>query len=589
MSDPNLSGHAPARLETIRGIAEQVLVGAIWLHGPLLTIAGLLTGVSLIPAIVLWALISVTVTVSRRVASNTPATRMAVGVGLCLMPALLLLELSGNPWQPDAHMDFFACLAVSAAMLDVPALLACAGVIAVHHLVLNFVMPALVFPGESDLFRVIFHAMILIFEAAALVWLVARTTGALTEAARTADEIAAMTEERERTRQKTEARNAADRAQALMGMADTVEKSAWDAVQRCAGQAKDIAESTNSLAVITDRVSANATGIAGAVTEALDNARSVSAASELLANSIAGIAGQVRNASAIAERAAQSGSLARDRMQSLSQATVRIGDVVELISNIAGQTNLLALNATIEAARAGEAGKGFSVVASEVKNLADQTAHSTTEIASQINEIRAATGNAASIFEDVSRALDEIAGVSMSIADAVEQQAAATQDITRSVAGSTASIEQVATRVADMTSDAARGGHDAHAVQTGSASVATSLSELREVIVRTIRSATTAVDRRMHRRHEIDEPCEILAGDGVFRGTAVDLSVKGCRVVPDGPMPATGNVRLRLRGVVIDCGQPKQHSDGSFGLVFADAGQTATLANLFPDLRPAAA
>ena len=66
-------------------------------------------------------------------------------------------------------------------------------------------------------------------------------------------------------------------------------------------------------------------------------------------------------------------------MAELAEAARRVGDIVALISGIAGQTNLLALNATIEAARAGEAGKGFAVVASEVKSLATQTAKATEE------------------------------------------------------------------------------------------------------------------------------------------------------------------------------------------------------------------
>ncbi len=78
-------------------------------------------------------------------------------------------------------------------------------------------------------------------------------------------------------------------------------------------------------------------------------------------------------------------------IRELSQAAARIGDFIGLISNIASQTNLLALNATIEAARAGDAGKGFSVVASEVKELASQTAKATDEIESQISAIQATT------------------------------------------------------------------------------------------------------------------------------------------------------------------------------------------------------
>ncbi|WP_239508536.1 methyl-accepting chemotaxis protein, partial [Serratia marcescens] len=77
-------------------------------------------------------------------------------------------------------------------------------------------------------------------------------------------------------------------------------------------------------------------------------------------------------------------------------------EVVQLIRAIAEQTNLLALNATIEAARAGEAGRGFAVVASEVKQLASQTARATEDIAGQVSAIQQATGRTVSSMAGIS-------------------------------------------------------------------------------------------------------------------------------------------------------------------------------------------
>ena len=104
------------------------------------------------------------------------------------------------------------------------------------------------------------------------------------------------------------------------------------------------------------------------------------------------------------------------RINELSQAAGRIGDVVKLITAIAEQTNLLALNATIEAARAGEAGRGFAVVASEVKQLASQTAKATDEIGTQIAGMQTATQNSVAAIKEIGGTIGRISEIASTIA-----------------------------------------------------------------------------------------------------------------------------------------------------------------------------
>src|SRR5262249_22326550 len=156
------------------------------------------------------------------------------------------------------------------------------------------------------------------------------------------------------------------------------------------------------------------------------------------------IASLVANSAQLIDRAVEGARQTDGTVQKLAEGAQKIGDIVELISQIAAQTNLLALNATIEAARAGEAGKGFAVVATEVKSLASQTAKATEEITAQINQIQGATENAVEAIRGIGKSIKDVSVMASEMAQAVEQQRETTAVIGNSVAHAFRETKEVA-------------------------------------------------------------------------------------------------------------------------------------------------
>lgn len=236
-------------------------------------------------------------------------------------------------------------------------------------------------------------------------------------------------------------------AGAVVAMAGKVAETAGE----LEGAAASVSEAAKSA---TDQTAA----VASAAEEASANVRTVASAADQLSASVREISRQVAGSTEIAGRAVATADQTSDKVRNLSQASQAIGDVVELISNIARQTNLLALNATIEAARAGEAGKGFAVVAQEVKSLANQTAKATAEISAQIHAIQGSTIDAVGSIGTIADIIKSMDQVATTIAAAVEEQGAATVEIARNVQEAAQGTSDVASNAVGLSSSAATTG-----------------------------------------------------------------------------------------------------------------------------------
>ncbi|ESQ92932.1 hypothetical protein ABAC460_01405 [Asticcacaulis sp. AC460] len=205
----------------------------------------------------------------------------------------------------------------------------------------------------------------------------------------------------------------------------------------------EVSSAAQNLAASAEETARQAQVVAGAAEEASANVHTVAAATEEMSVSVREIGGQVQAANGATQSAVSESTRTQSDIRALSDAALRIGNVVNLINDIASQTNLLALNATIEAARAGDAGKGFAVVASEVKQLATQTARATDDISRQVAEIQQATHSAVDAIDGIVSRVDHVRAISAAISAAVEQQGAATSEIATNTSHAADSAGQV--------------------------------------------------------------------------------------------------------------------------------------------------
>ncbi|WP_218044129.1 methyl-accepting chemotaxis protein [Kiloniella majae] len=253
---------------------------------------------------------------------------------------------------------------------------------------------------------------------------------------------------------------------------DQFQTSMGSIVSTVSSASTELNATSETMTSTASQTSEQATVVAAAAEEASVNVQTVASAADQLSGAINEINQQVLQSSGVSIEAVKEAQATATMISTLSDSSQKIGEVMHLIKDIAEQTNLLALNATIEAARAGEAGKGFAVVASEVKNLANQSAKATEEIAQQISGVQDATNNAVAAVDKIKSVIEQINESFTAISAAIEEQGAATREIARNVDEASAGTTEVTSNIQKVTQGAVETGNASKDVLTASAELA---------------------------------------------------------------------------------------------------------------------
>jgi methyl-accepting chemotaxis protein len=249
-----------------------------------------------------------------------------------------------------------------------------------------------------------------------------------------------------------------ERAERLGHAAQHFEGRVARVMTALAGAATALQEGAQRLSAMAAETHQRAGIVSSAANETSGDVANIASASEEFAVSAGDVGDQAERARQVAEASLAKVRRTQETVEVLTSAAHEIGDVVEVISQVATQTNLLSLNATIEAARAGAAGRGFAVVASEVKTLASQTTQATARIARQIAGVRDATRDAVEAIGSIASTMDEVNRIAADIARVVGGQSSSSELIAEGLSNVASRSRDVSRNIAEVRQVAVSGG-----------------------------------------------------------------------------------------------------------------------------------
>jgi len=262
-------------------------------------------------------------------------------------------------------------------------------------------------------------------------------------------------------------------------LADSSGSMSAIAAQMLSGAENTVSKS-NTVAAASEEMNVNMESIAAAMEQASTNVKTVASSAAEISDSLEKVTQSTSQAQDITMEAVSKTEQASSQVHELGEAAEEIGMVTETIKAISDKTNLLALNATIEAARAGDAGKGFAVVANEIKDLAQQTAEATEDIAKKLKGVQKSTSDTVQEIGDVTEVINQVAEIVATITEAVSQQNDTTSEISENVMQASQGLDEINENVNQTSQAVSQVAAEISEVNEGASEISNSSAMVRQ-------------------------------------------------------------------------------------------------------------